>query len=97
MRNIVFFWIAVVVAAFAIDTLQTTARKGQLFVYTLHSASFFSATVDDRMKLICLNKMQALVDVKWSATLRNRPALPSWLHLVPSRHKALAYLVGMIC
>ncbi|KAK6027508.1 sarcoglycan alpha/epsilon, partial [Ostertagia ostertagi] len=63
---------------YTIDTLQATARKGQLFVYTLHSASFFSVTVD----------------VKWSATLKNRPALPSWLHLVPSRHKALAYLVG---
>ncbi|EPB76291.1 sarcoglycan alpha/epsilon [Ancylostoma ceylanicum] len=62
----------------AIDTRQTDARKGHLFVYTLHSAAFFPTAVD----------------VAWSATLKNRPALPSWLHLVPSRYKAIAYLVG---
>ncbi|WKY14798.1 hypothetical protein Q1695_000374 [Nippostrongylus brasiliensis] len=62
----------------SIDTVQSDAQKGHLFVYTLHSASYFPKTVD----------------VTWSATLKNRPALPSWLHLVPSRHKAIAYLVG---
>ncbi|EYC20096.1 hypothetical protein Y032_0023g866 [Ancylostoma ceylanicum] len=64
----------------AIDTRQTDARKGHLFVYTLHSAAFFPTAVD----------------VAWSATLKNRPALPSWLHLVPSRYKAIAYLVGQL-
>ncbi|KAE9413493.1 hypothetical protein Angca_006919, partial [Angiostrongylus cantonensis] len=54
------------------------AKKGHLFVYTLHSASFFHTAVD----------------VTWSATLKNRPALPSWLHIVPSRYKAIAYLAG---
>ncbi|VDK35084.1 unnamed protein product [Gongylonema pulchrum] len=34
------------------------------------------------------------VDVKWSASLRSRPALPLWLHLMPSRHKPLGYLYG---
>ncbi|MCP9265341.1 Sarcoglycan alpha/epsilon [Dirofilaria immitis] len=34
------------------------------------------------------------VDVKWSASLNSRPALPLWLHLMPSRYKALAYLYG---
>ncbi|VDM58702.1 unnamed protein product [Angiostrongylus costaricensis] len=38
--------------------------------------------------------MRSSVDVTWSATLKNRPALPSWLHIVPSRYKAIAYLVG---
>ncbi|KAK6760314.1 hypothetical protein RB195_021694 [Necator americanus] len=67
-----------IVGANSIDTRQTNARKGHLFVYTLHSGMFFPTPVD----------------VSWSATLKNRPALPSWLHLVPSRHKAIAYLVG---
>ncbi|KAJ1352603.1 hypothetical protein KIN20_008997 [Parelaphostrongylus tenuis] len=61
-----------------IETRRSEAQKGHLFVHTLHSASFFHTAVD----------------VTWSATLKNRPALPSWLHLVPSRFKAVAYLVG---
>ncbi|EJW74829.1 hypothetical protein WUBG_14260, partial [Wuchereria bancrofti] len=36
------------------------------------------------------------VDVKWSASLHGRPALPIWLHLMPSRHKALGYLYGTV-
>lgn len=36
------------------------------------------------------------VDVKWSASLQGRPALPLWLHLMPSRHKALGYLYGTV-
>ncbi|VDK45969.1 unnamed protein product [Anisakis simplex] len=34
------------------------------------------------------------VDVKWSATVKGRPSLPLWLHLMPSRHKVIAYLYG---
>ncbi|KHJ91140.1 hypothetical protein OESDEN_09005 [Oesophagostomum dentatum] len=78
MQNTLLLLCAVVAGVSTIDTRQTDARKGQFFVYTLHSAALFPNTVD----------------VAWSATLKNRPALPSWLHLVPSRHKALAYLVG---
>ncbi|VDM74392.1 unnamed protein product [Strongylus vulgaris] len=78
MQNILFLLCAVLAGTTAIDTRQTDARKGHLFVYTLHSAAFFPTAVE----------------VAWSATLKNRPALPSWLHLVPSRHKAIAYLVG---
>ncbi|KJH49806.1 sarcoglycan alpha/epsilon [Dictyocaulus viviparus] len=61
-----------------IETQKSDAKKGHLFVYTLHSAAFFRIPVD----------------VTWSATLKNRPALPSWLHIVHSRYKAIAYLVG---
>lgn len=78
MRTILVLICATLAEVRAIDTVQSEARKGHLFVYTLHSASFFPSTVE----------------VTWSATLKNRPALPSWLHLVPSRHKAIAYLVG---
>ncbi|CAJ0962229.1 unnamed protein product, partial [Mesorhabditis belari] len=62
-----------------IETRQSQGRKGKFFVHSLHSASFFQTTVP----------------VKWSATLKGRPSLPQWLHLVPSqRHQAIAYLIG---
>ena len=35
-----------------------------------------------------------LVKVKWEATLNNKPALPNWLRLLPSRHPEIAYLIG---
>ncbi|CAJ0565985.1 unnamed protein product, partial [Mesorhabditis spiculigera] len=62
-----------------IETRQSQGKKGKFFVHALHSASFFKTTVP----------------VKWSATMKGRPSLPQWLHLVPSqRHEALAYLIG---
>ncbi|CAB3410308.1 unnamed protein product [Caenorhabditis bovis] len=54
------------------------ATKGKFFVHNLHSANFFPSTVK----------------VKWEATLNNKPALPSWLRLMPSRHPEIAYLIG---
>lgn len=35
-----------------------------------------------------------LVEVKWSASTQGKPKLPTWLHLLPSRHSAIAYLIG---
>uniref|UniRef100_A0A0M3HRS0 CADG domain-containing protein n=1 Tax=Ascaris lumbricoides TaxID=6252 RepID=A0A0M3HRS0_ASCLU len=62
----------------AVRSLELHATKGKFFIHTLHSANFFSTAVD----------------VKWSATVKGRPSLPLWLHLMPSRHKVLAYLYG---
>jgi len=39
-----------------------------------------------------LNKFK--VDVKWSASTRGRPSLPQWMHLIPSRHRSIAFLIG---
>lgn len=58
---------------------EIRATKGQFMVYILHSAYFFSPQT---------------VDVKWSASLRDKPELPHWLHLIISRHKPIAYLIG---
>ncbi|TMS35967.1 hypothetical protein L596_003247 [Steinernema carpocapsae] len=57
---------------------EIQATKGRFFVYQLHSNSFFRKTVD----------------VKWSASMNGKPDLPHWLHLVPSRHRPLAFLMG---
>uniref|UniRef100_A0A1I7ZTP6 CADG domain-containing protein n=1 Tax=Steinernema glaseri TaxID=37863 RepID=A0A1I7ZTP6_9BILA len=57
---------------------EIKATKGKFFVYQLHSNSFFRKTVD----------------VKWSASMNGKPDLPHWLHLVPSRHRPLAFLMG---
>ncbi|CAO4385753.1 unnamed protein product [Caenorhabditis nigoni] len=57
---------------------HVSATKGKFFVHTLHSANFFPSTVK----------------VKWEATLNNKPALPNWLRLLPSRHPEIAYLIG---
>lgn len=57
---------------------ELRAVKGQLFVHMLHSAYFFPQTVD----------------VKWSVSSQGRPTLPHWLHLFPSRHRSIAFLVG---
>ncbi|CAD6188729.1 unnamed protein product [Caenorhabditis auriculariae] len=62
----------------AFKTQHLTTPKGKFFVHTLHSAHFFPNTVK----------------VKWEATLRNKPALPNWLRVMPSRHPELAYLIG---
>uniref|UniRef100_A0A915Q602 Dystroglycan-type cadherin-like domain-containing protein n=1 Tax=Setaria digitata TaxID=48799 RepID=A0A915Q602_9BILA len=63
-----------------VNPLELRATKGEFFIHTLHSGNFFPVTVD----------------VKWSASLHGRPALPLWLHLMPSRHKALGYLYGTV-
>ncbi|CAG9540423.1 unnamed protein product [Cercopithifilaria johnstoni] len=63
-----------------INPLELRTTKGEFFIHTLHSGNFFPQTVD----------------VKWSASLQGRPALPLWLHLMPSRHKALGYLYGTV-
>jgi hypothetical protein len=34
------------------------------------------------------------VNVKWTATAKGKPNLPFWLHLFPSRHRGIAYLIG---
>lgn len=100
MRTILVLICATLAEVRAIDTVQSEARKGHLFVYTLHSASFFPSTGDPSPHLSEIHRRprqdetRFSVEVTWSATLKNRPALPSWLHLVPSRHKAIAYLVG---
>uniref|UniRef100_A0A914HZF6 Dystroglycan-type cadherin-like domain-containing protein n=1 Tax=Globodera rostochiensis TaxID=31243 RepID=A0A914HZF6_GLORO len=57
---------------------EVRAVKGQLFVHMLHSAYFFPQTVE----------------VKWSASAQGRPSLPHWLHLFPSRHRSIAFLLG---
>uniref|UniRef100_A0A914LKJ8 Secreted protein n=1 Tax=Meloidogyne incognita TaxID=6306 RepID=A0A914LKJ8_MELIC len=57
---------------------ELRAVKGQFFVHMLHSAYFFPQTVD----------------VKWSASTRGRPSLPQWMHLIPSRHRSIAFLIG---
>ncbi|KAL7075533.1 hypothetical protein ACQ4LE_005018 [Meloidogyne hapla] len=57
---------------------ELRAVKGQFFVHMLHSAYFFPQTVD----------------VKWSASARGRPTLPQWMHLMPSRHRSIAFLIG---
>uniref|UniRef100_A0AC34QHZ4 Uncharacterized protein n=1 Tax=Panagrolaimus sp. JU765 TaxID=591449 RepID=A0AC34QHZ4_9BILA len=59
-------------------TQHINAIKGKFMTHMLHSAYFFPHTVD----------------VKWSATTQNKPDLPFWLHLYPSKHKAIAYLIG---
>ncbi|KAL3095316.1 hypothetical protein niasHS_007415 [Heterodera schachtii] len=57
---------------------EVRAVKGKLFVHMLHSAYFFPQTVE----------------VKWSASAQGRPTLPHWLHLFPSRHRSIAFLLG---
>ncbi|KAI6235456.1 Epsilon-sarcoglycan [Aphelenchoides besseyi] len=54
------------------------APKGRFMVHMLHSAYFFKNTVN----------------VKWTATAKGKPDLPLWLHLFPSRHRGISYLVG---
>ncbi|VDO34131.1 unnamed protein product [Onchocerca flexuosa] len=63
-----------------INPLELRTTKGEFFIHTLHSGNFFPRAID----------------VKWSASLDGRPALPLWLHLMPSRHKALGYLYGTV-
>ncbi|KAK0396298.1 hypothetical protein QR680_001661 [Steinernema hermaphroditum] len=66
---------------FIVPSLQYNeiqATKGKFFVFQLHSNNFFRKTVD----------------VKWSASMNGKPDLPHWLHLVPSRHRPLAFLMG---
>uniref|UniRef100_A0A914CFJ9 Dystroglycan-type cadherin-like domain-containing protein n=1 Tax=Acrobeloides nanus TaxID=290746 RepID=A0A914CFJ9_9BILA len=57
---------------------QINVAKGQFMIHMLHSAYLFPHTVD----------------VKWTATAQGKPVLPVWLHLFPSKYKAIAYLVG---
>ncbi|KAF7639611.1 hypothetical protein Mgra_00000935 [Meloidogyne graminicola] len=57
---------------------ELRAVKGQFFVHMLHSAYFFPQTVD----------------VKWSASVHGRPILPQWIHLIPSKHRSIAFLIG---
>ncbi|KAE9555861.1 hypothetical protein FO519_000946 [Halicephalobus sp. NKZ332] len=65
-------------SASPIKNQQVNAVKGRFMTHMLHSAYFFPHTVD----------------VKWSATARGKPELPVWLHLFPSKHKSIAYLIG---
>ncbi|EFO82346.1 CRE-SGCA-1 protein [Caenorhabditis remanei] len=75
----IFCWILLIGTVDSFKAPQhVTATKGKFFVHTLHSANFFPSTVK----------------VKWEATLNNKPALPNWLRLLPSRHPEIAYLIG---
>ncbi|MFH4977804.1 hypothetical protein AB6A40_004513 [Gnathostoma spinigerum] len=61
-----------------VPPIELHVTKGHYFTYTLHSGNFFRQTAD----------------AKWTASMKNRPTLPAWLHLLHSRHKAIAYLQG---
>ncbi|KAI6176930.1 Epsilon-sarcoglycan [Aphelenchoides bicaudatus] len=61
-----------------VRNVEVHASKGRFMVHMLHSAYFYKNTVN----------------VKWSATAKGKPDLPFWLHLFPSRHRGIAYLIG---
>lgn len=76
-----------------VRNVEVHASKGKFLVHMLHSAYFYKNTGKhgDNFTLFSID---LLANVKWSATARHKPNLPFWLHLFPSRHRGIAYLIG---
>lgn len=78
-----------------VRNVEVHASKGRFLVHMLHSAYFYKNTGTFIFPFFCSyfnNKV--IVNVKWSATAKGKPDLPFWLHLFPSRHRGIAYLIG---
>ncbi|VDM42933.1 unnamed protein product [Toxocara canis] len=78
------------------STIGVACNKGTIFHPHSSFGNFFLNRRPNHIRKCVEFKMLTafLVDVKWSATVKGRPSLPLWLHLMPSQHKMIAYLYG---